>query len=290
MKPFLKAALGALLLAVLPNLTSAQAFFGVYGGLNTAGLTLDNWKASQDPADKKPTFENFRRLTFGVTCELPIGKYMYLQPELAWTTKGGIMSVDSGYGDDQGGGTITYQTVNNLDLHYVQMPILLKWRMQLTNPQPLYPNEGTGQPLFFEFYLGPVVNFLLMSRSNYSQTIHEINNSGPVSIDTTYKTVHNGASFSGLKKLDIGAAIGGNIKWKLSRKCYIYLDARYSLNFLDINGSAIYNQYLDKEGNERFGFTPTLKNTGNLALTLGINTTFTKRRYWNHPRMKNRRF
>lgn len=286
MKSFYKLTL-LLLLTALTTQARSQAFFGVYGGMNTAGLQLDNWKTNTDPADTKPTLESIRRLTFGVTGEIPLSRYFYLQAELAWTTKGGIINIDSGYSDILGGGNVTYKTVNNLDLHYLQLPILAKVRFQLTNPQPLYPNEGSGRPLFFEFYAGPVINFLAMPRANYSQTIHEQN--ALTNIDTTYKVVYSGATQGGLKKLDFSVALGGNFKWKVSRKTYIYLDARYSLNFMNINKSALKNEYLNPEGATVTSY-PTLKNAGNLAITIGITTTFTKRRYWNHPRVKNRRF
>lgn len=267
---------------------NAQAFFGVYGGMNTAGLTLDEWKTNSDPLDPKPTLKSIRRLTFGLTCELPLSKYIYFQPELAWTNKGGIIHLDSGYEDIFGAGKTTYKTVNNLDLHYVQLPLLMKVRWQLTNPKPIYPNEGSGKPLFFEFYLGPVINFLAIPRSNYSQTT-AYTPAGETVPESETKTVYKDATQAGLKKLDFSLALGGNFKYKLSKKTFIYLDARYSLNFMNINKTALRNDYLNKDGKMVIGY-PTIKNSGNLAITLGVSTTFTKRRYWNHPRVKKRRF
>ncbi|MDX5320881.1 MAG: PorT family protein, partial [Bacteroidota bacterium] len=170
MKSLLRLSFTLALGCLIYTQTQAQAFFGVYGGMNTAGLSMSNWITNSDPLDTKPTFQSIRRLTFGVTCELPIGQYFYFQPELAWTNKGGIMSLDSGYADVLGSGQTTYKLVNNLDLHYAQLPLLIKWRIQLTDPKPLYPHEGTGQPLFFEIYGGPVVNFLALGRTNYSYT------------------------------------------------------------------------------------------------------------------------
>ncbi|HCS21699.1 MAG TPA: hypothetical protein DIW47_14265 [Bacteroidetes bacterium] len=266
--------------------TNAQAFFGVYGGMNTAGLNLDNWKTNTDPGDLKPTFKSIRRLTFGVTCELPLSRYIFFQPELAWTNKGGIMFIDSIYTDITGSGSTTYKTVNNLDLHYVQLPLLMKVRWKLTNPKPIYPNEGSGKPLYFEFYLGPVINFLAIPRSNYSQTSQHTPAGGTPEEET--KTVYKDATQGGLKKLDFSLALGGNFKYNLSKKTFIYLDARYSLNFMNINKSALRNEY-QKDGKDLISY-PTLKNAGNLAITLGISTTFTKRRYWNHPRVNKRRF
>ncbi len=266
---------------------NAQAFFGVYGGMNTAGLTLDEWKTNTDPMDPKPTLKSIRRLTFGLTCELPLSRYIFFQPELAWTNKGGIIYLDSGYADIFGAGSTTYKTVNNLDLHYVQLPLLMKVRWQLTNPKPIYPNEGSGKPLFFEFYLGPVINFLAIPRSNYSQTV-TYTPAGQSEPESETKTVYKDATQGGLKKLDFSLALGGNFKYKLSKKTFIYLDARYSLNFMNINKSALRNDY-QKDGKDLISY-PTLKNSGNLAITLGISTTFTKRRYWNHPRVKKRRF
>jgi|GEM_PF-2206761 len=288
MKSLLKYSLVAAMGFLFSYQSNAQAFFGVYGGMNTAGLQLDNWKTNKDPFDLKPTFQSIRRLSFGVTCELPLSKYIYFQPELAFTQKGGIMSIDSGFSDITGSGTTIYQTVNNLDLNYLQLPLLFKVRMQLTNPRPLYPNEGTGRPIFFEFYLGPVINYLLIPRSNYSQTV-TYTPAGATVPESTIKTVYTGKTQGGLKSIDISAAVGGNIKWQVSKKTFIYIDARYSLNFLNINDKALRNEYIDKDGNDKISY-PTLKNSGNMALTLGITHTFTKRRHWNHPRMKKRRF
>lgn len=288
MKSLLKYSLVVALGFLFSYQANAQAFFGVYGGMNTAGIQLKDWKTNTDPYDLQPTFQSIRRLTFGVTCELPLSKYIYFQPEIAFTQKGGIMSIDSAYGDNFGAGLTVYQTVNNLDLNYVQLPLLFKVRMQLNNPKPLYPHEGTGKPFFFEFYLGPVINYLLIPRSNYSQTV-TYTPAGATVPESSVKNVYSGKTQGGLKALDISAAVGGNIKWQASKKTFFYIDARYSMNFLNINDKALRNDYIDKEGNQRISY-PTLKNSGNFALTLGITHTFTKRRYWNHPRMQNRRF
>ncbi len=267
----------------------AQAFWGIYGGINTAGLNMGEWRTSADPSDTEPEFEKIRRLTFGVNVELPFSDYFILQPELALNMKGGIMSIDSGYADITGGGSIRYQTVNNLDLWYLSMPILFKTRLQLTNPQPLYPNEGTGKPLFLELYAGPVVNYLLNPKATYSQTIREQN--ALTNVDTAYK-ISNVAKQEGLKAFDFSASLGASIKWKLSRKCYIWLDARYTLNFMNINkgDGFLVNNWVDTENNAVGRSVPSIKNAGNFSLTLGINTTFTKRRYWDHPRQINRKF
>ncbi len=267
---------------------SGQAFWGLYGGINTANVSMSGWKTNLDPADQQPTFEGIRRLTFGATCELPLTDYFFLQPELALTQKGTVMKIDSGYGDVMGSGLTQIKTVNNLTLNYIQVPILFKARLQLTNPRPLYPNEGNGKPLFVEFYLGPTINYLMNGHTEYYQTIRYQNNSMG-SIDTSYKVGRTGTQ-GGLKKFDLSATFGATFKWKASRKTYIYLDARYSMNFLNMNKQVLMNHYIDaKDGKEKYSY-PTLKNAGNLAVTVGISTTFTKRRYWEHPRVKKRRF
>lgn len=268
---------------------NAQAFFGIYGGMNTAGLEMSKWTTNADGFDTKPTFKSIRRLTFGATCELPLSRYFFFQPELAWTTKGGTMYIDSAYVDITGGGGTSYKTVNNLDLHYVQLPLLMKVRWQITNPRPLYPNENSGKPLFLEFYLGPVVNFLAIPRANYSQTTQYTPPGGTPEAEK--KTIYNGSTQAGLKKLDFSLALGGNIKWRVNKKTFIYIDGRYSLNFLNINESALVNTtYKDGDITKPIYSYPVIKNAGNVAITLGVTRTFTQRRYWNHPRMKKRRF
>lgn len=266
---------------------NGQAFWGLYGGINTANVSMGEWKASNDPTDTKPTFEKIRRLTFGASVELPFSDYFILQPEIAFTQKGTILSVDSGYADVLGGGSVTYKTVNNLDLNYIQIPILAKTRLQLTHPKPLYPHENSGKPLFMEFYLGPVFNYLLSPKAQYSQTIHEQN--ALTNVDSTYKVKYSSKQ-GGLKKIDISVALGANFKWKWTKKSYIYLDARYTLNFMNINDGALVNEYTDEDTGEPVYAQPSLKNAGNLAITIGISTTFTKRRYWNHPRVIKRKF
>src|SRR5690606_22992082 len=99
--------------------------------------------------------------------------------------------------------------------------------------------------------------------------------------ESEVKNVYNGSTQAGLKKLDFSVALGGNFKFQMSKKTFIYLDARYSLNFMNINKSALRNDYLNKDGKEVVSY-PTLKNASNLTVTLGVSTTFTKRRYWNH--------
>ncbi|MBI1223240.1 MAG: outer membrane beta-barrel protein [Bacteroidetes bacterium] len=288
MKSLLRLSLMAAFTLMLSHQSNAQAFFGIYGGTNSAGLQMNNWKTNADPLDTKPTFQSIRRLTFGLTCELPLSRSIIFQPEIAWTTKGGIMSIDSGYSDISGSGQTTWKTVNNLDLHYLQVPMLIKWRIQLTNPQPMYPHEGTGKPWFFELYGGPVFNYLLIPRTNYSQTVTHIP-AGATDPDNTVKNVYNSKVQGGVKHIDFSAAIGGNIKWRMNKKTFLYVGARYSLNFMNINSNIVRNDYLNSEGNPTISY-PSIKNSGNMALTVGITRTFTKRRYWNIPRMKNRRF
>lgn len=285
MKTFYKALFTLIIAAACHTSTNAQAFWGVYGGMNTANLKLSDWKTPVDPFDQQPKITGIRRLTFGVICELPLSDYLFLQPELAFTQKGGILKIDSGYSDITGGGTLTYQTVNNLDLNYLQVPLLLKVRFQINNPQPLYPREGSGRPLFVELYAGPVFNYLISPSAKYSQTINEQNTL--TNIDTSYKIKTTGTQ-KGLKSMDFSAALGANIKWRVNKKTYLYLDLRYSMNFMNINNTMLVYEYMDKDNIKKN--TPTLKNSGNLAVTFGINTTFTKRRYWDRQRMNNRRF
>jgi len=291
MKTLYKGILSLILLAAISfgEKAQAQAFWGVYGGINTAGLNLGDWKTSTDPSDKEPGFEKIRRLTFGVNVELPFSDYFILQPELALSMKGGIVNIDSGYSDITGGGSVQYQTVNNLDLWYLSLPILAKTRLQLTNPRPLYPNEGTGKPLFVEFYAGPVFNYLLNPKADYTQTVREQN--ALTNVDTAYKFSGSGKQ-AGLKAIDISASLGATFKWKWGKKSYIWLDARYTLNFMDINKGQefIYNIWTDAENNAQGYSVPSVKNASNLSITLGINTTFTKRRYWDHPRQIKRKF
>ncbi len=287
MKKLYKSLILVLAAGLFSQSASAQAFWGIYGGINTANMSMGTWKPSSDPLDTKPTFEKIRRLTFGVTLELPFTDHFIFQPELAFTQKGTVLSVDSSYSDVLGGGTVTYQTVNNLDLNYLQLPLLAKFRFQLTNPKHIYPHENSGKPLFMELYGGPVINYLLNPRANYSRTVR--NQNALTNIDTVYKEKLVGKQ-TGLKPLDVSFAVGANIKWRWNKKSYIYLDVRYSLNFLNVNDTALVNIYTNEKTGNLVAASPTLRNSGNLALTLGINTTFTKRRYWNHPRVKKRKF
>lgn len=287
MRANMKLALTLLMGVIFSYQAHSQAFFGINGGINTAGLTLENWKTNLDPGDKEPVIDNVLRSTFGVHCELPLSKYVILQPELYWAAKGANMRIDSATGDIFGAGLTTYSTTNNLSMHYIQLPILIKFRMQLTNPKPLYPREGTGRPLFFEFYLGPVVNYMLMASANYA-TVSEHTPAGASEPEPKITTSGKVAQ-AGLSPIDFSLALGGNLMYKINRKTHLYLGARYSLNFMDINNGMFVNEYLNSEGNPVTS-SPTLKNSGNLAVTIGIATTFTKRRYWNHPRMNNRKF
>lgn len=281
------AALGLLTLGWVSQL-NAQAFWGVYGGINNANVLLSDWKDNFDQNDQKPTFESIRRLSFGVNCELPLSKYFLFQPEIAFTQKGTVMKqIFADELSNVGLGNTYYNSVNNIDLNYLQVPLLMKVRWQLNNPKPLYPNEGTGRPWFLELYAGPTVNYLLMAKSNYSQTIAFQN--AATNIDTAYKVVGS-RNQTGLNKLDISATMGLNLKWKVSKKVYLWADARYNMNFININDSLLVNFIPNKEGTEGVRYIPTLKNAGNLSFTLGISTTFTKRRYWNHPRMNERKF
>ena len=282
---FKSIALTAILLTAMQGGAFAQAFWGFYAGTNSAGFQMKGYVNPKDPFDLQPKLEKINRITAGVTCELPLSKYFFLQPELSFVQRGGIVSWDTGFSDISGSGTTMYQTVNNIDLGYIQLPVLLKVRWQLTHPTPIYPHENSGKPWYLEFYAGPAFNYALLKKSNYSQTIHHVPIAGS---DTSYKIKGTGTP-KGLKSMDLSAVMGLNIKWRFSRRAYLWAGARYSMNFFDINDTYIRLETLDKEGKDKIVY-PTLKNTGNLSFQVGISTTFTKRRYWDHPRDKNRKF
>jgi len=265
----------------------SQAFFGIYGGLNQGNMSMKGYKPSIDPMDLSPKFENMRRLAFGVNCELPLSDYFIFQPEIGLVQRGSIVSRDTGYSDITGGGYANFQTVSNLTLNYVQVPLLIKWRIQLNNPKPIYPHENSAQPWFLDIYAGPAFNYLVTNKSVWSYTSTEIA-VGATEDEAVIKQIKGEGAIKGLKAIDVSAMAGISLRWRPSKKWYIWLDGRYAMNFLDINDKFVSYQEL-KESNIVTRY-PTLKNSGNMTFTVGVSTTFTKRRYWEHPRMKNRKF
>ncbi|MGZ7144829.1 hypothetical protein ACXWOO_10715, partial [Streptococcus pyogenes] len=69
---------------------------------------------------------------------------------------------------------VGYQTkttsVDNIDLGYIEIPLLAKFSFQVTNPDAMYPFENSAKPLFVDFLIGPYIGYALTAKSSYSST------------------------------------------------------------------------------------------------------------------------
>lgn len=261
----------------------AQVRFGINGGLNFTGLKASDVVVK--PGANQFDFTNIRRARIGFVSEIPINRWFYFQPELYYSQKGAIHNADSSSDVIDQVLFVGYQTktksVDNIDLGYIEIPLLAKFSFQVTNPDAMYPFENSAKPLFVDFLIGPYIGYALTAKSSYSATTTITNSTNTeIQPDTAYKFRRSG-NITNAGKIDFGLTFGMQLKWKVSRKTYLYLDGRYSLGFGNIN-KGYFDYYVPDGPTKQKKVEPKISNAGTISVSVGILTHFWKRRYWNN--------
>lgn len=262
--------------------TTAQVEWGVAGGLNMAGLKGSAYETIADSS--QPSFSNITRFRFGLFADIPLNNYWSFNPEIYYSVKGGVQSLDSFFNEQNispGWNDVT-QTVSNIDLNYIEIPLLMRFSTPLGNKRHLYPYENSGKPFYLDLFGGPYFSYMLSNNNDASYTLTR-NSVGDTSeaFNFSRKTKSSGA-IETINKIDFGIVAGMGVKWRFNRKSYLYLDLRYTLSMTNLNKG-----YWDREVQDpadptlAITVSPKIQNTGTLSFALGYITNFSKRRYFN---------
>lgn len=280
--------LGLLGLVTLSVPAQSQVWFGFI-----AGPSFSNIKRSGDPAKvvsyngAQYKYESITRFRFGVFADFKVSKkmeWLRFTPEISYTNLGAVQKVDSVYAQlfVQPGFNGKYYNVDNYDFSYVQIPLNFRASLQLTNPKPLYPDEGKGKPLFLDFIVGPYLGYALSAKTEGSMTsaIKYAQSTSEAEFDTVYKTKYN-TSLANFNKLDFGVQFGIGLKWKFSRKSFLYVDFRMMQNFANLNGKDQWTYKYPDPADQTKTITVTPKiNQSATFIHIGYITHFSKRRYF----------
>lgn len=263
--------------------TSAQVEWGISGGLNIAGMSGSDYKTIADSST--PSFTGITRFRFGVFADIPLNNYLSLSPGIYYSVKGGVQKLDSFYTEFNinPGWTDITQTVSNIDLNYIEIPILFRFSTPLGKKKHLYPYENSGKPFYLDFFGGPYFAYMISNtnESSYTLTRSSVGDTSEA-FNFSRKTGPNSAAIELINKIDFGAVMGLGLKWRFNRKSHLYLDFRYTLGFANLNKGYWDRQVQDPGDPTQFvTVSPTIRNTGTLSFSLGYITNFSKRRYFN---------
>ena len=153
--------------------------FGIKGGVNLATMEIDD-----DSQSNEINTNNKTSFHAGLLVNVPLGGALRFQPELVYSGQGSKFSTGSGITSVKG----------ELDLHYINVPLMLQ----------LQGNSG------FYGELGPQIGFLIKGQSEINGVEEDIKDD--------------------LKKLDFGAGLGIGYLTRVG----LGLGARYNMGFSNI--------------------------------------------------------
>jgi hypothetical protein len=174
-----------LILLLSTNFTNAQIKLGGYSGVTFMDVSVT------------PTTQTSSRtgFLFGAIAEFKFAKMFYLQPSLHYIMKG----------TSQTAANETYST----KLNYLEIPLLLKVKFELTEFKPY-------------FVAGPTLGIKLSATSDYS---------GPNGTQSTDIS-------SNIAGTDFGLNFGLGGEFALNSKTDIFIDFHYQLGLTNINNIA----------------------------------------------------
>ncbi len=264
--------------------TSAQVEWGIAGGLNMAGLSGSEFKTVPDSTT--PTFKSITRFRVGIFADIPLNNYWSFNPELYYSVKGGIQRLDSGREQIDFNTSTPFlrtdQTVSNIDLNYIEVPLLIRFSTPLGRPTALYPYENSVKPFYLDLFGGPYISYMISNVNDATITTTSFSDQDTSEAYNFSRKTSENSSIEQINKIDFGAVMGMGVKWRFNRKSYLYLDFRYTLSMANLNKG-----YWDREVPDpadpfqSIVVSPTIKNTGTLSFALGYITNFSKRRYFN---------
>jgi hypothetical protein len=275
--------LAAILVASFANKVNAQVEWGIMGGMNNSNMSGSKYGIID--ASKRPKFSGISRYRVAIFMDMPINNYFSFSPELAYSVKGSVQKLDTIYTGVDPINFVGYsekrEAVANIDLNYIEIPLLFRFSTPLGRPTSMYPYENSVHPWYLDFILGPHVSYLLSSKNSQSitRTVSSDNDTS-AAYNFAEKTKTNSA-LPLVKKIDYGVVMGFGIKWRFNRKSYLYLDARYTMSFGNINGG-YWDQIVPQadDPTKLIKVSPKVKNAGSLSISLGFITNFSKRRYF----------
>lgn len=274
--------LAALTLTAIVNTTSAQVEWGIIGGLNNSNMA--GKKYTNIPGPERAKFSGISRFRVGIFMDYPLNNYFSFSPEVAYAVKGAVQKLDTfrSYTDVVPGWDDDVKSVSNLDLNYIEIPLLFRVSMPIGHPTALYPYENSVKPFYLDFMVGPHISYLLSAKNEFSYTQTRTSTNDP-SEDYNFSKKFSGSnSPAKIKKIDYGFVAGAALKWRFNRKSYLCLDLRYTMSFANINGG-FWDRNVAKvsDPTQRITEKPKVSNAGSFSVSLGLITNFSKRRYFN---------
>ncbi len=264
--------------------TTAQIEWGIVGGINMAGMSGAGFETIADST--LPSFKSITRFRVGIFADIPLNNYWSFNPELYYSVKGGIQNLDSGRQQiDLSTSTpfiATDRTVSNIDLNYIEIPLLIRFSTPLGRKSAMYPYENSVKPFYLDLFGGPYFSYMISNVNNATIISSSFSDQDTSEAYNFSRTSSTSGAIEQISKIDFGAVMGMGIKWRFNRKSYLYLDFRYTLSMVNLNKG-----YWDREVPDPTDpfrsvvVSPTIKNTGTLSFALGYITNFSKRRYFN---------
>lgn len=265
------------------NTASAQVEWGVTAGFNMANMSGKSYGAIPDSS--RPNFSGITRIRVGLFADMPINNYWSFNPGIAYSVKGGIQKLDSGYEviNTPPGWSDKYVTVSNFDFSYIEIPLLFRFSTPLGKPSSMYPFENSVKPFYLDFFAGPHISYMMSAANTASYTLTRSSGSDTTEV-YNFSRKENVKPELGkkVKKLDFGLEFGVGFKWRFNRKSYLYLEGRYTMGFGNLNGG-YWDRYVQdpKDPTKMITVKPKIRNAGTAHVALGFITNFSKRRYFN---------
>lgn len=228
------AVLGGLVLALAVTATAQPGLeLGLRGGLSIAGLGDENSgfvtelrSLEELVSDFSDNYEakSLSGFQFGAFATINIGTSFAVQPEFLFSKRGakieGVATIPIGIA------VAYYPIEEKLELSYIEIPVLLKYRI---------PMQGNLKPSLFA---GPALTFNLSGTDDLYMRAHL--DSAGVEID--HIVVQGKPDINNIKSTSLSIVLGGDIKLQAGSANFV-LDVRYTIGtgnvFEDVNPALV---------------------------------------------------
>ncbi|MGI6219252.1 MAG: porin family protein [Bacteroidaceae bacterium] len=116
--------------------------FGVRAGVNLSNAAMNDDAKGESDTKMKAGFN------VGVIADIPVMQSLYVQPGLYFSTKG--VKTEQEYTEDYGMGDVNYKDETSVNAMYIEIPINVSWRHNLTDALQLQVYTGP----YFAFGVG----------------------------------------------------------------------------------------------------------------------------------------
>jgi hypothetical protein len=223
----MKTILSILVSCLSINLSSAQWMAGIKGGIGLNSVSIIQVKNISTMAQ-----ENLVGADFGIVVDRNLLDYLSLRAELIYTQKGYSLRK---YASDT---LFEAKNTNNSDKYslrnnYLQIPILIRYY------------EGFKRLKFF-LQTGPYLGYWMSGQFSGDKVDYYLGNySVRVNQSTSEPYIFNNQKKD--NRLDFGGVIGGGLQYLIKREgkefMQLYLEARYSRGFLDLQKNNTRSDY-----------------------------------------------